>query len=77
VADDGPGIPKIAQERIFRIFQTLATNARGESSGIGLAVSKRLVEAHGGRIEVQANEWQRGTAFRFWWPRFAIKGLEQ
>jgi PAS domain S-box-containing protein len=76
VSDDGPGIPEAAQERIFRIFQTLSTNTRGDSSGIGLAVTKRLVEAHGGRIEVHAKDGRRGAAFRFWWPRFARRRLE-
>ena len=39
VSDDGPGIPLASQERVFRIFQTLATETR-EHSGIGLALNK-------------------------------------
>jgi PAS domain S-box-containing protein len=76
VADDGPGIPESAQERIFRIFQTLSANARGDSSGIGLAVTKRLVEAHGGCIEVHSKDGCRGSEFQFWWPRFPRKQME-
>lgn len=72
VADDGPGIPPPARERIFRLFQTLTAKER-EGSGIGLAVVKRLVEAHGGRITVDSTDGEGGARFRFWWPRFARK----
>ena len=68
VTDDGPGIPLASQERVFRIFQTLATGSR-EHSGIGLALSKRLIEAHGGWIKIDSTAGMRGTAFHVWWPR--------
>ncbi|MBL8511571.1 MAG: PAS domain S-box protein, partial [Betaproteobacteria bacterium] len=67
VADDGPGIPAHAQERIFKLFQTASVSERG-NSGVGLAVSKRLVDTHGGWIVVESQEGQRGTCFRFFWP---------
>ena len=70
VTDDGPGIPGSSKERIFKLFQTLTASERG-SSGIGLALTKRLVEVHGGRIEVTSPVKDgRGACFRFWWPRF-------
>lgn len=70
VQDDGPGVPQQAKERIFKLFQTLTASERG-GSGIGLALTKRLVEVHGGRIEVISPvQERRGTCFRFWWPRF-------
>jgi PAS domain S-box-containing protein len=72
VSDDGPGIPPASHERVFRIFQTLATETR-EHSGIGLALSKRLVEAHGGWIKVESAAGVRGTAFHVWWPRFQYR----
>lgn len=72
VADDGPGIPAPARERIFRLFQTLSSKNRA-ASGIGLAVAKRLVEAHGGHITVESQDGARGVRFHFWWPRFARK----
>jgi PAS domain S-box-containing protein len=72
ISDDGPGIPPASQERVFRIFQTLAVDARGHS-GIGLALSKRLVEAHGGWIKLDSSAGARGTAFHVWWPRFQYR----
>ncbi len=72
VADDGPGIPPASQERVFRIFQTLATEAK-EHSGIGLALTKRLVEVHGGWIKLDSTAGVRGTAFHVWWPRFQYR----
>jgi PAS domain S-box-containing protein len=68
IADDGPGIPTAAKDRVFKLFQTLSSNK--ESSGIGLAVTKRMVEAHGGYIELDTTDGKRGTTFQIWWPRF-------
>jgi PAS domain S-box-containing protein len=72
IADDGPGIPLASQERVFRIFQTVATGARPHS-GIGLALCKRLVEAHGGWIKLDSTTGIRGTEFNVWWPRFQYR----
>lgn len=70
VEDDGPGIPAQARERVFKLFQTLTATERG-GSGIGLALTKRLVEVHGGSIEVISPVQDgRGACFRFCWPRF-------
>jgi signal transduction histidine kinase len=54
---------------VFRMFQTLSADANGHS-GIGLALCKRLVESHGGRINLSSCDGVRGTAFHVWWPRF-------
>jgi signal transduction histidine kinase/CheY-like chemotaxis protein len=63
VADTGPGIPEQDQERIFEPFeQSSATPLSGtEGTGLGLAVTRQLVEGHGGRIELHAD----GTGSRF------------
>lgn len=76
VIDNGPGIPKAAQERVFRLFQTLSSND-ASGSGIGLALAKRLTESHGGQIELISNSDQKGCSFHVWWPRFARKDIDE
>ena len=66
VADNGPGIPAQAQERIWALFHTLEPKRGTESTGIGLAVVRRLVETHGGRVWVESSG--AGATFHFLWP---------
>ena len=66
VTDDGPGIPKEHHDRVFRMFQTLATPEIKRGSGMGLAVVRKVVEAHGGRVELISDG--RGTTVRTQWP---------
>ncbi len=49
ISDDGPGVPAEAQSHIFDPFYT--TKAKG--SGLGLAISQRIIEEHGGRLELK------------------------
>ena len=76
VIDDGPGIPEAAQERVFQLFQTLAKSDKN-SSGLGLAVAQRLVNGHGGRINVICADGRRGCVFRIWWPRMVRSDLDE
>lgn len=75
VIDNGPGIPVAAQERVFRLFQTLTSSERA-GSGIGLALVKRLTESHGGHIELVSNDGERGACFKVLWPRFPRRDLD-
>jgi signal transduction histidine kinase len=68
VADTGPGIAAEDHDRIFEEFQqTEAGVEQREGTGLGLALSKRLVELHGGRIWVES-ELGRGSTFVFTLP---------
>ncbi|TML93811.1 MAG: HAMP domain-containing histidine kinase [Actinobacteria bacterium] len=68
VTDTGPGIATEDQERIFEEFQqTEAGAGQREGTGLGLALSKRLVELHGGRIWVDSEPGE-GSAFVFTLP---------
>jgi signal transduction histidine kinase len=67
VSDDGPGIPPQFHDRIFVIFQTLAGRDEVESSGIGLAIVKKMVEGHSGQVRVESAPPARGATFAFTW----------
>ncbi|MES9831544.1 MAG: ATP-binding protein [Candidatus Thiodiazotropha sp. DIVDIV] len=67
VRDNGQGIAPEYHDNIFKMFQTLESRDFGNSTGIGLALVKKIVVEHGGsiRIESALNE---GARFTFTWP---------
>jgi PAS domain S-box-containing protein len=70
VADDGPGIPERFRDRVFGMFQTLKPRDEVEGSGMGLAIVKKLIERHGGRIWLAERQEARGLAVHFAWPNY-------
>src|SRR5205085_7382149 len=68
VKDNGPGIEKQYHERIFVIFQTLNRRDDLESTGVGLAIVKKIIEDQGGKIWVESSPGN-GAQFKFFWPR--------
>jgi len=67
VADNGKGIKKEIIDKIFDPFFT--TKEKGEGTGLGLSLCKRLIEANGGKIEVESEEG-KGSNFRVLIPAF-------
>ncbi len=66
VQDNGIGIKPQYLERIFNLFERLNGNVSG--TGIGLAIAKRIIEVHGGRIWAESEGPGKGTTIRFTLP---------
>ncbi len=72
VQDQGPGLTADDQERLFEDFARLSAKPTGgeKSTGLGLAITRRVIEAHGGRIGVNSTP---GSGATFW---FTLKQAE-
>lgn len=69
VSDTGPGIPPAERERVFDRFAQLGSGpSRQRGYGLGLTFCKLTVEAHGGRIWIEAGEGGKGSKFVFTLP---------
>jgi len=68
VADNGIGIAPEHHERVWQMFQTLSSRDTVETTGIGLAIVKKQVEAAGGRAWIDPAV-REGATFRFTWPK--------
>jgi light-regulated signal transduction histidine kinase (bacteriophytochrome) len=71
VTDNGPGIRQQHFEKIFQLFQTLAPRDRVESTGVGLALVKKIVEMYGGHIWIESTVGE-GCTFFFTLPRTPV-----
>jgi len=67
VTDTGPGIAREELETIFEEFKQATDGKRAEGTGLGLPLSRKLVELHGGRLWVESEPGQ-GSTFRFALP---------
>jgi two-component system, LuxR family, sensor kinase FixL len=71
VSDTGPGVSDDVAQQLFKPFVT----TKPGGMGVGLSISKRIVEAHGGEITMQRNE-HGGATFRFTLPTAHRRGDE-
>jgi len=71
VADNGPGIEERFFDRIFKLFQTLVPRDELESSGVGLALVKKIVTFYGGKVWVESRIGE-GSTFIFTLPKVRI-----
>ena len=64
--DNGIGIDPRHQDKVFGLFNKLEATAEG--TGVGLALVKRIIEVHGGRVWVESEGPRRGSTFVFTLP---------
>jgi two-component system sensor histidine kinase KdpD len=76
VTDDGPGLPPDLTERIFERFYQVDGSRKRSSSGVGLglAICRGFIEAHGGRIWAEnRSDGKTGAVFHIWLPAKVVR----
>lgn len=68
ITDNGPGIEARHHERIFQLFQVLTPRDKKESTGVGLALVKKIIELYNGRIWIESQPGE-GSTFFFTLPK--------
>ena len=70
VEDNGPGIPLKKREKVFKIFTILENTRKEDSTGIGLAIVKKIINEKGGNIWIEEARAEEGVGSRFCftWP---------
>ena len=76
VRDNGIGIPAKHRERVFEIFRRLDPRGKRPGTGLGLALSQKIVRRHGGELWVAADGPAEGSELRFTWPMAPPTGIE-
>lgn len=75
IEDDGRGIPEGNEERIFKLFHRASPGTEGD--GVGLAFTRRMINAHGGMISVLRGQCSLGGAcFEIRWPRILLRDID-
>lgn len=74
VEDDGQGIPPGNEERIFKLFHRASPGTEGD--GVGLAFTRRMINAHGGMVTVLGHGPMGGARFEVHWPRILLRENE-
>ncbi len=74
IKDNGMGIPPEQQDKIFNIFYQFQANEETEGTGVGLASCRKIIEQHGGEIEVES-EPGKGSTFIFTLPAVEEENL--
>jgi signal transduction histidine kinase len=72
ISDNGPGISEKYHQKIFGMFQRLSQDDLCKTTGMGLPIAKKIIEAYGGRIWVDS-EMAHGSTFAFTWPKVPKK----
>lgn len=71
IQDNGPGIPEEYHEKVFGLFQTLREKEDKESTGIGLAIVRKIVQEHHGTVRIVSPP-EGGAVFSFTWPKHIV-----